>query len=102
MLHQTESGLSIIFNIQLNDDDDNNNNKRKTKKDNKAAFGNFAWNNRTCPVPEDWIEKVTSALRISYALTKTKKKYYYSEREEIIISMLQEYLWPQFRIGGSL
>jgi len=53
MLHQTESGLSIIFNIQLNDDDDNNNNKRKTKKDNKAAFGNFAWNNRTCPVPED-------------------------------------------------
>jgi len=61
ILHQTESGLSIIFNIQLNDDDDdddddddnNNNNKRKTKKDNKAAFGSFAWNNRTCSVPED-------------------------------------------------
>lgn len=50
MLHQTESGLSIIFNIQLNN---NNNNKRKTKKDNKAAFGSFTWNSRTCPVPED-------------------------------------------------
>jgi len=50
MLHQTESGLSIIFNIQLNN---NNNNKRKTKKDNKAAFGSFAWNSRTCPFPED-------------------------------------------------
>jgi hypothetical protein len=49
MLHQTESGLSIVFNIQLN----NNNNKNKTKKDNKAAFGSFASNNRTCPVPED-------------------------------------------------
>ena len=55
MLHQTESGLSIIFNIQLNNNNNNNNdnNKRKTKKDNKAAFGSFVWNNRTCPVPED-------------------------------------------------
>ena len=45
----------MIFNIQLNNNNNNNNNnnKRKTKKYNKAAFGSFAWNNTTCPVPED-------------------------------------------------
>jgi len=35
------------------------------------------------------IENITGALKINYALTKTKKKYYYSKREEIIISLPQ-------------